>query len=305
MLQEIQEKVNQKSSSEAVVNIEQRLLYATGLPQISDKLDLVTPSPRAGHSLTLVSSRTLDKNLHVEEGNRNSKNIMDSSTEKEDDIFVLFGGANHEQGFLDDLFLLKQIQPELKWHQIKLFSSPSGPAARYEHAALSIRRKSGDSSITRNELMIMFGAGIDGPLSDCWVYNIGKSARSAYLFHGLDESKWTELETKGSKPCPRVLKSVAYIESLNRVYLFGGGQQNNVPISDSNTYCLDIGNIEVTVNYLDSLRWFMVSGDRSLHPSKRLGHSLTVIGKKIYLFGGLCNNDIMNDLWVFDTGFKY
>ena len=48
----------------------------------------------------------------------------------------------------------------------------------------------------------------------------------------------------------------------------------------------------------------MVSGDRSLHPSKRLGHSLTVIGKKIYLFGGLCNNDILSDLWVFDTGFK-
>ena len=182
MLQEIQEKVNQKSSSEAVVKIEQRLLCATGLPQISDKLELGTPSPRAGHSLTLISSRIFDKNLDVEEGNRNSKNVVDSSTEKEDDIFVLFGGANHEQGFLDDLFILKQIQPELKWHQIKLFSSPSGPAARYEHAALSIRRKIVDSSIICNELMIMFGAGIDGPLSDCWVYNIGKSVAQHIYF---------------------------------------------------------------------------------------------------------------------------
>lgn len=46
----------------------------------------------------------------------------------------------------------------------------------------------------------------------------------------------------------------------------------------------------------------MVSGAKAVCPPKRLGHSLKMIGSKMYLFGGLDENVAFNDIWVFDTG---
>jgi hypothetical protein len=102
-------------------------------------------------------------------GPSDQNDIRIKKSEEQPQQFLLFGGANHEQGFLDDLYLLRNVHPELVWNPIKIFSSLSGPVARYEHAALCVKRKHVESQ----ELLIMFGAGNEGPLADCWVYNMG------------------------------------------------------------------------------------------------------------------------------------
>jgi N-acetylneuraminic acid mutarotase len=199
---------------------------------------LSDPSPRAGHSLTL--------------------------NPETNEIF-LFGGANHEEGFLDSLF----IQKDGVWKNQKIFTSVQGPSARYEHTALSITRKDAKG------LLVMFGAGVEGPLNDFWFYE-------------FTQQSWVRLETRGVVPCPRVLRSVGFVESKNRVYVFGGGHVNNQPVCDQNMYCFDI----------QSLFWAVV---QSQGPSKRLGHSFVTIRDKIYMFGGIDGDVVYNDFWEFDT----
>lgn len=208
-----------------------RKMMVSTLPQSE-----ATPTPRAGHSLVKAGSQ-----------------------------MVLFGGANHEQGFLSDLHHTPLSPTTLEWSEIKISTTAGWPVGRYEHVCVAI---------APNEVLIMYGAGADGPLDDVWVLD-------------LEEVGWRQLQTRGLAPTARVLRSVGFVDG--RLYLFGGGSHENVPVPDGGTYCLDIGR----------LFWAKVCDSG---PSIRLGHSMTTIGRKIYLFGGLANETVMNDLWVFDTG---
>jgi N-acetylneuraminic acid mutarotase len=201
------------------------------------------PTPRAGHSL-----------------------VYNPNTQK----CYMFGGANHEQGHLGEIY---GFEPELaKWSKIQLFSSLKSPAERYEHVCLLI-----DS----DTMMVMYGAGLDGPLDDIWKWS-------------LETGEWTVVETNGTKPSARVIRSVGFVSSKNRVYLFGGGLHNNIPVPDPSTYCFDLGNPSL----LDRLFWCKVN---SQGPSTRLGHCIVSDGSKLYLSGGMDKNQVFGDVWEFDT----
>jgi Galactose oxidase, central domain len=200
------------------------------------------PSPRAGHSL-LANNNTL----------------------------YLYGGANHEQGILSDLFQGTLQNDKIQWKPIKLFSSAI-PPGRYEHSAI----------ICNNEMVIAHGAGDDGPLNDVWILD-------------LESLSWRMLKTTGMKPPCSVLKSMTYSLPKNRIYLFGGGKYNDIPVDDLSVYCLDLAN----------LFWVKLSKGVGLNPGPRLGHSMNMVGSTIYLYGGLNKDLCMQDLWAFDTGKKY
>lgn len=76
-----------------------------------------------------------------------------------------------------------------------------------------------------------------------------------------------------------------------RIYVFGGGLHEKVPVNDQAMYCLD----------LDKLFWVVISAPCSKSPSPRLGHSISVIGTKLYIFGGMDTDRAYDDLFVFDT----
>ena len=62
----------------------------------------------------------------------------------------------------------------------------------------------------------------------------------------IETNSWSELKTIGKQPKPRTIHSVCVIptEADNkkmRVFVFGGGSENNRPIDDSCVYCLDLG----------------------------------------------------------------
>lgn len=100
------------------------------------------------------------------------------------------------------------------------------------------------------------------------------------------------LATTGTKPTPRTLSSMILKKTKNkdRLYVFGGGLAGDIPVSDTNVYCLD----------LDSLFWVKLSADNEFCPSPRLGHSLTVLNDSMYCFGGMDQTSMYNDMFKFD-----
>ena len=105
------------------------------------------------------------------------------------------------------------------------------------------------------------------------------------------------LETRGDKPAPRTLSSMILKTANNkdRLYVFGGGMAGDIPVPDSNVYCLD----------LDSLFWVKLSAHNDIYPSPRLGHSLTILNDCMYCFGGMDQKNMFNDLYKFDLGNNY
>jgi hypothetical protein len=102
------------------------------------------------------------------------------------------------------------------------------------------------------------------------------------------------LETTGDKPCPRTLSSMILKKSQNkdRLYVFGGGLAGDIPVPDSNVYCLD----------LDSLFWVKLSVNHEIFPSPRLGHSLTALDDFMYCFGGMDQKKMYSDMYKFNLG---
>ncbi|KAI8928494.1 hypothetical protein BC831DRAFT_448153 [Entophlyctis helioformis] len=225
------------------------------------------PSPRAGHTLTLDE-------------------VGGSA--------LLFGGASTEDGFYNSLFKLEL--ETATWSQVLPAHGSPVPPARYEHSAFLARSAAWGQ---RERLVIMFGAGANGPLNDMWTFN-------------LETSVWQRILTRGSSPIARTLHSVALVKvqkpaqqqlypqtALNepetscRAYVFGGGVEKDRPVDDAVMYCLD----------LDRLAWAAVNAPRqgTKSPKSRLGHSMCAIGRKVFVFGGLAGQDVLGDLWVFDT----
>jgi hypothetical protein len=99
---------------------------------------------------------------------------------------------------------------------------------RYEHCAVIAKRRQ------ERVMIVMFGASEDSVLGDIWSLD-------------LKDYKWTCLETRGKTPSPRALHNavVTNHNGKDRIYIFGGGQSNNVPVDDDGMYCLDVGTLAI------------------------------------------------------------
>eukprot|EP00842_Homolaphlyctis_polyrhiza_P002413 jgi/Hompol1/3172/HPOL_003146-RA len=207
----------------------------------------MVPAPRAGHTAT----------VDVDRG-----------------AVLVFGGASREDGFYNDIFRLdistytwerlsvgEHIEQEhLEQPRETALLPINMPCARYEHAAVMASRTAWQS---RNRLVVLFGAGADGPLSDTWAFDV-------------DALRWERLAVRGVTPLPRTLHSVGLVRApgkSDRIFAFGGGIQSNIPVPDTAMYCLD----------MDRLFWAKVhSGGDSDAPQARLGHAICAIGSKTY-----------------------
>lgn len=100
---------------------------------------------------------------------------------------------------------------------------------------------------------------------------------------------------RGIKPRPRVLPAVGLVQSetSTRLYVFGGGVDSSNPIQDTAMYCYD-----TTKNF-----WAVISKGEN-GPSPRIGHTITSVGSKLYIFGGMNggeNGFFSNAMFVYDT----
>lgn len=172
-------------------------------------------------------------------------------------------------------------QSGFRWKRVL---NPTGPQPRPRH---------GHRAINIKELMVVFGGGNEGIVDELHVYNTGKKWLKSYsypniftyafvyLFYNFLFSvtnQWYVPVLKGD--VPNGCAAYGFVVEGTRMFVFGG--------------MIEYGKYSNELYELQATKWewrkmYPESPDNGLSPCPRLGHSFTMVGEKIFLFGGLAN----------------
>ncbi|KAI5082981.1 hypothetical protein GOP47_0002724, partial [Adiantum capillus-veneris] len=167
---------------------------------------------------------------------------------------VLFGGEGVNMQPMNDTFVLDLSASHPEWRHVQVSSPPPG---RWGHTL---------SCLNGSSLVVFGGCGKEGLLNDVFVLDLDEPS-----------PRWREV-TSAAPPLPRSWHSSCTVDGTTLV-VSGGCADSGVLLSD--TFLLNLMTEkpmwrEVTVTY---------------SPPSRLGHSLSVYGKKkILMFGGLAKS---------------
>merc|ERR1712223_2322511 len=168
---------------------------------------------------------------------------------------------------------VRMASPILKWKKVANATGPS-PRPRHGHRAVAIK-----------DLMVVFGGGNEGIVDELHVYNTATN-------------QWFVPPVKGD--IPPGCAAYGFVVDGTRILIFGG--------------MVEYGKYSNELYELQASRWewkrLKPKPPKNGHPPcPRLGHSFTMIGNKVYLFGGLANdsedpkNNIpryLNDLYTME-----
>ncbi|XP_059609757.1 host cell factor 2 [Phlebotomus argentipes] len=158
-----------------------------------------------------------------------------------------------------------------KWRKVISSTGPQ-PRPRHGHRALAIK-----------ELMVIFGGGNEGIVEELHVYN-------------TVTNQWYVPATKGD--VPPGCAAYGFVVDGTKIFVFGG-------MVEYGKYSNDLYELQATKWEWRRLR--PVPDKAYGAPCPRLGHSFTLVGDRVFLFGGLANesddpkNNIpkyLNDLFV-------
>ncbi|XP_046485878.1 host cell factor 1 isoform X1 [Neodiprion pinetum] len=163
--------------------------------------------------------------------------------------------------------------PMLKWKRI---TNPTGPQPRPRH---------GHRAVALKDLMVVFGGGNEGIVDELHVFNTATN-------------QWFVPSTKGD--IPPGCAAYGFVVDGTRILVFGG--------------MVEYGKYSNELYELQASRWEWKRlkpkpPKQEQPPCPRLGHSFTLIGNRIFLFGGLANdsddpkNNIpryLNDLYTLE-----
>ncbi|XP_034244571.1 host cell factor 1-like isoform X2 [Thrips palmi] len=164
-------------------------------------------------------------------------------------------------------------EPLFKWNKVL---NPSGPQPRPRH---------GHRAVAIKDLMIVFGGGNEGIIDELHVFNTATN-------------KWFVPQCKGD--IPQGCAAYGFVADGTRILVFGG-------MTEFGKYSSDLYELQAT-----RWEWKQLKPrppKKFPAPCPRLGHSFTLIGNRVFLFGGLANdsddptNNIsryLNDLYVLD-----
>lgn len=164
--------------------------------------------------------------------------------------------------------------PLFKWIKVAHTTGPT-PKPRHGHRAVGIK-----------DLMIVFGGGNEGIVDELHVLN-------------TSTNQWFMPEVKGD--VPPGCAAYGFVCDGTRLLVFGG-------MVEHGRYSNDLFELQ-SANW----EWRHVrpkAPKNDVAPCPRLGHSFTMIGSQIFLFGGLANDSddpkdniprYMNDLYILDT----
>ncbi|XP_032598003.1 host cell factor [Drosophila grimshawi] len=170
--------------------------------------------------------------------------------------------------------MLANNQFGFRWKRVL---NPTGPQPRPRH---------GHRAINIKELMVVFGGGNEGIVDELHVYN-------------TVTNQWYVPVLKGD--VPNGCAAYGFVVEGTRMFVFGG--------------MIEYGKYSNELYELQATKWewrkmYPETPDNGVTPCPRLGHSFTMVGEKIFLFGGLANesddpkNNIpkyLNDLYILDT----
>ncbi|KAJ8678807.1 hypothetical protein QAD02_014594 [Eretmocerus hayati] len=163
--------------------------------------------------------------------------------------------------------------PMLKWKRI---TNPTGPQPRPRH---------GHRAVAIKDLMVVFGGGNEGIVDELHVYNTAMN-------------QWFVPSTKGD--IPPGCAAYGFVVDGTRILVFGG-------MVEYGKYSNELYELQAS-----KWEWKRLKPRPPKHdhpPCPRLGHSFTLIGNRVFLFGGLANdsddpkNNIpryLNDLYTLE-----
>jgi hypothetical protein len=175
---------------------------------------------------------------------------------------IIFGGSSGPTGAAH-LRDIYAFKPETNtWFMVEVKGSQPIPLCSH-------------ASVTLDAQMYVFGG-------------IGQGAQSWFrlAIFNIETREWQQPTVSGSVPPPLRGHSLSLVGS--KIYLIGGINPSSVPSSD--VFVLDIEKNE----------WSHVAPTGPV-PPHRWGHSATVVGDKIVMFGGSGKNILYDDVWIFDT----
>lgn len=161
----------------------------------------------------------------------------------------------------------------MKWKCVKEPSGPS-PKPRHGHRAVAIR-----------DLIVIFGGGNEGIVEELHVYNTATN-------------QWFVPAVQGD--IPPGCAAFGFVCDGTRLLIFGG--------------MVEYGRYSNELYELQASRWewkhlHPKAPANNITPCARLGHSFTLVGKRVFLFGGLANDSedprsniprYLNDLYTLD-----
>lgn len=168
----------------------------------------------------------------------------------------------------------KSLKESLKWIKVGQTTGPT-PKPRHGHRAVNIK-----------DLMIVFGGGNEGIVDELHVLN-------------TSTNQWFMPEVKGD--VPPGCAAYGFACDGTRLLVFGG--------------MIEYGRYSNDLYELQSANWEWrhvrpKPPKNDVVPCPRLGHSFTMIGSQVFLFGGLANDSddpkdniprYLNDLYILDT----
>lgn len=124
---------------------------------------------------------------------------------------------------------------------------------------------------------------------------MGELDNDLYLFN-INLLKWTIPHPQGPRPCGRYGHTIGVIAKTNahsKLYLFGGQLDLRV-FSDLWVFDLTL--------FKKTPRWEEVraAGDPANAPPPLTNHTMVVFNYKLYIFGGLSLNHLLNELYCYD-----
>lgn len=203
-------------------------------------------------------------------------------TTDKNEIFLM-GGLKEGSVFGDTWKVIPQVDAN---NAIQGFSAThvevvnnNNPPARVGHASV----------LCGNAYIIYGGDTVDTD------YN-GYPDDNFYMFN-VNNFKYTIPLHVLNKPRGRyghLISVVSLSTTSSRLYLFGGQLENDV--------FNDLYYFELTSFKLPKARWELVEPLNNFKPPPLTNHSMSIHKNKIYVFGGVYNNEkVSNDLWCFDT----
>eukprot|EP00658_Telonema_sp_P-2_P068053 TRINITY_DN5699_c0_g1_i1.p1 TRINITY_DN5699_c0_g1~~TRINITY_DN5699_c0_g1_i1.p1 ORF type:complete len:323 (+),score=48.73 TRINITY_DN5699_c0_g1_i1:200-1168(+) len=142
-------------------------------------------------------------------------------------------------------------------------------------------------------------AGETGPLHSHFGYGLPAVPATVHTLDLLQPEAWTEVKvSEGAAPSPRLGHGQAIVETdaeLPFLYVFGG-RQPAVPDQLEEIASLnDMHRLNLATGVWEEL---LCTGEV---PSGRSYLSLVPVGTRLFLFGGMINNDRYSDLYSLDT----
>ncbi|CEP12984.1 hypothetical protein [Parasitella parasitica] len=170
-----------------------------------------------------------------------------STCVSDDGIMYIFGG-HFQRKYLGDLcaFNVRDYPAKAEWDFINYENQ--GPAPRSGHISVIYDKK----------LYVFGGMNANHLFNDIWCFD-------------LVACTWHQISAVGFIPAPRESCAAALVNDT--IYIFGGRGLNGYSLGDLCAF------------RIKSQRWYMFQG-MGTPPSPRYGLSMTVIGSKIYIFGG-------------------